>query len=206
VRVVAAGLLAAALLVATAASGARSATRGIGATMAAGGCTLRAVKPLPPRSDPPNYHADVPTLDAPVRWATDPPSAGSHYGAWAVWGFYSQPANPRQVVHNEEHGGVIIWWGPKVPAKTVARLRAFYAASPYGMLGTPYPKLGARIALTAWTGNPQTYFRNGRYGVGRIALCSRFDRTAFTAFRHAYRAKGPEGFPLAADKPGTGPQ
>jgi len=204
VRIAALGLLLTALVL-TAAASARTSTEGIVATMAAGGCTLHAVKPLPPKNEQTTYHADVPTLTSNVTWATDPPSAGAHYGVWAVWKFYDRAANPRQVVHNEEHGGVIIWWGPKVPAATVARMRAFYAESPYGMLGTPYAKLGAKIALTAWTGNPQTYYRNGHYGVGRIALCSRFDRTAFRAFRKAYRGKGPEGIPTAANKPGTGP-
>ena len=30
--------------------------------------------------------------------------------------------NPRQVVHNEEHGAVVIWWGPKVAKATVDQL------------------------------------------------------------------------------------
>jgi hypothetical protein len=205
VRIAALALVAVAVVLATAVA-ARTSTQDIRTTMAAGGCTLRAVKPLPPKPGATTYHADVPTLTTNVKWATDPPSAGGHYGAWAVWKFYDAPANPRRVVHNEEHGGMIIWWGPQVPAKTVAQLRAFYGERPYGMLGTPYAKLGAKIALTAWTGSPKTYFRDGHYGVGRIAICSRFDRAAFTAFRKAYRGKSPEGIPLEYDKPGTGPR
>jgi hypothetical protein len=177
------------------------------AQMTAAGCTLKSVPPLPPThgDHPSAYHEDSPTLTSKVKWSTDPPSAGGHYPLWAVWGFYDTPVNPRRVVHNEEHGGMIIWWGDKVPAATVAKLRAFYDESPDGMLGTPYPSLGNKIALTAWTSLPGAYYVNANYGTGRIAICSHFDETAFRAFRDAFRGKGPEGIPLSADNPGSGP-
>jgi len=177
------------------------------AAMLAAGCTYKDVKPFPPKKDPTNYHADVPTLSTPTKglWSTSPPSAGGHYGAWAVWGFYRTPVNPRQVVHNEEHGAVVIWWGPKVPKSTVDQLEAFYNQQPDGVLGTPYASLGDKIALTAWTGNPADYYHNGNFGMGHIAVCSKFDQKAFDTFRNAYRGKGPEGIPLSADEPGMGP-
>ena len=177
------------------------------AALLAAGCTYKDVKPLPPKKDPTNYHADVPTLSTPTKglWSTSPPSAGAHYGLWAVWGFYRTPVNPRQVVHNEEHGAVVIWWGNKVPKSTVDQLESFYNQQPDGVFGTPYPALGDKIALTAWTGNPADYYRNGNFGMGHIAVCSKFDQKAFDAFRSAYRGKGPEGIPLSADEPGTGP-
>ena len=44
------------------------------------------------------------------------------------------------VVHNEEHGAVVIWWGPKVPASTVAKLQAFYNEPVKGYeAGSPGP-------------------------------------------------------------------
>ena len=177
------------------------------AALLAAGCTYKDVKPLPPKKDPTNYHADVPTLSTPTKglWSTSPPSAGAHYGLWAVWGFYRTPVNPRQVVHNEEHGAVVIWWGNKVPKSTVDQLESFYNQQPDGVFGTPYPALGDKIALTAWTGNPADYYRNGNFGIGHIAVCSKFDQKAFDAFRSAYRGKGPEGIPLSADEPGMGP-
>ena len=178
------------------------------AAMLAAHCTYRDVAPFAPKKDKTNFHADVPTLATPTTglWSTTPPSAGAHYGLWAVWGFYRAPVNPRQVVHNEEHGGVVIWWGPKVPKATVDQLEAFYQQQPNGMFGTPFASLGNKIALTAWTGDPTKYYRNGYYGTGHIAICSVFDQKAFTAFRNAYRGHGPEGIPLTADAPGCGPQ
>jgi hypothetical protein len=181
------------------------------AAMLAAGCTYRDVDPLPPKHDPTGarggYHLDVPTLTTPTKglWSTSPPSGGAHYPAWAVWGFYRTPVNPRQVVHNMEHGGVVIWWGPNVPSSTVDQLEAFYNEQPDGMFGTPYASLGDKIALTAWTGDTSRYYVDGYYGVGHIAICPSFDQKAFGTFRSAYRGKGPEGIPLSDDEAGMGP-
>jgi Protein of unknown function (DUF3105) len=184
------------------------------AALLAAGCTYRDVLPYPPKNDPTNYHADVPTLSTPTKglWSTFPPSAGAHYGLWAVWGFYRQPVNPRQVVHDEEHGAVVLWWGPKVSASTVDQLDAFYQQQPDGVFGTPIGGLGNKIALTAWTGDTSLYYRttkqypHGYYGIGHIAICPHFSQKAFAAFRSAYRGYGPEGIPLSADEPGCGPE
>lgn len=176
--------------------------------MSAAGCTYRSVPPKPPKKNPTNYHADVPSLSTPTKglWSTFPPSGGAHYGLWAVWGFYRQPVNPRQVVHNEEHGAVVLWWGTDVPGSTVDHLESFYQQKPEGMFGTPIAGLGKKIALTAWTGDPAKYYRNGDYGMGHIAVCNAFDQKAFATFRDAFRGKGPEGIPLSSDAPGSGPQ
>lgn len=174
------------------------------ATMVAAGCTYKDVKPLPPK-DKSSFHNDVPTLTAKVKWSSFPPAAGGHYANWAVWGFYTSPANPRQVVHNEEHGGVVLWWGPKVPSSTVTELQAFYNASPAEMFGTPIAGLGDKIALTAWTGDPSRYYKNGYYGIGHVAICPKFDEKAFKAFRDAYRGDDVEGLPTSANLPGMGP-
>jgi Protein of unknown function (DUF3105) len=180
---------------------------GVARAMAAAGCTYKAVPPKPPKKNQTNYHADVPTLSTPTKglWSTFPPSGGAHYGLWAVWGFYRQPVNPRQVVHNEEHGAVAIWWGPEVPSSTVDQLERFYQQKPEGMMGTPLAGLGKKIALTAWTGDPSKYYRNGDFGIGHVSICSKFDQKAFAAFRDAFRGHGPEGIPLSSDVPGSGP-
>jgi hypothetical protein len=174
--------------------------------MLAAGCTFVSKPVLPPTHKGQTFHEDSPTLTSKVKWSTFPPSGGGHYPSWAVWGFYQQPVNPRQVVHNEEHGGVILWWGPKVPAATVDELQNFYFESPTGMFGTPIDGLGNKVAITAWTGDPSRYYENGYYGVGKLSICPRFDEQAFKTFRDAYRGHGPEGVPLSSDTQGSGPQ
>jgi Protein of unknown function (DUF3105) len=158
-------------------------------TLQAAGCTFKTVKA--------KSRQHVTSLDAKLKFNTTPPTTGTHYYAPATWGFFATAANPIQVVHNEEHGGVIIWWGDKVPQSTIDKLHEFYSSSPNGMLGTPYPKLGDKIALTAWTAPA------GGLGHGRVAICGSYDEKAFTAFRDAFRGKGPERFPLDSLTPGA---
>ena len=177
----------------------------VASLMEAAGCNYKTVKAYVP----PGQGVHVPSLTKKFPWNTDPPSNGQHYPVWAVWGFYNQPVNPRMVVHNEEHGGVILWWGTKVPASTVDQLRSFYNEQPDGTFGTPYAKLGSKVAISAWTGDPAKYTQNGYYGQGHLAICPKLDDatlTAFEAFRKAYRGHGPEGIPLSLDEPGMGPQ
>jgi Protein of unknown function (DUF3105) len=177
----------------------------VASAMTKAGCTYKTVNAYVPKGQ--GTHVD--SLTAKLPWNTDPPSNGQHYPEWAVWGFYTQPVNPRMVVHNQEHGGVILWWGSQVPSSTVSRLKAFYDEQPVASFGTPYPKLGSKIAITAWTGDPTEYQQNGYYGQGHIGVCSSYTaatKTAFETFRDAYRGKGPEGIPLCDDHPGDSPE
>jgi hypothetical protein len=176
----------------------------LGRDMATAGCTFKTVNAYVPKGE----STHVASLTKKLPWNTTPPSNGQHYPEWAVWGFYNQPVNPRMVVHNEEHGGVVTWWGSKVPSSTVAKLLAFYTEQPAGSFGTPYPALGNKIAITAWTGDTSHYQQNGYYGQGHIAICPTYTaatKKAFEDFRKLYRGHGPEGIPLSADQPGMGP-
>ena len=76
------------------------------------------------------------------------------------------------------------------------------------MFGTPIAGLGRKVAISAWTGDPAKYQRNGDYGEGHVAVCQKFDdatRDAFVAFRDKFRGKGPEGIPEDQNQPGSGP-
>ncbi len=149
--------------------------------LAAAGCTFKTYPNLGQK------HVD--SLNAKVNYNSFPPTSGPHYFQPAPWNFYDGPVDSQvRVVHNLEHGGIVIQWGSDVPGSTVEQLRSFYHESPNGLLFAPLPKLRNKIALTAWT---------------HLATCLRFDEAAFKAFRNAYRAKGPERFPLSALQPGT---
>jgi hypothetical protein len=140
-----------------------------------------------------------------VRYATFPPVSGIHNPVPALWGDYRTAADPRQVVHNLEHGGVVVWYGSRLPAEERAKITAWYDKSPNGIVVTPiedkrryviYPAhdaMGSKVALTAWGGN----------GKGYVAILPRFDEKAFDAFRNALRGRGPEPFPVNQLLPGT---
>ena len=207
------------VILATRSGGSSSASTNtdIAATMRAAGCTYNEAQPLPFTAD----HSRVPTLSTQVKWNTFPPAAGEHYAHWAIWDFYRGAANPRQVVHNEEHGGVVLWYGPKTPKSTVDRLNAFYDEEPDSMIGTElparlpgisfvglhHPTLGSKVAISAWTiDSYRNYFKNGDLGTGIVSVCPTFNEKAFTAFRDAYRGNGPEfprAYSLRINKPGT---
>ena len=154
----------------------------LAATMRAAGCTFQTYES--------EGRTHVDTLTAKVEYKTFPPTSGPHYGIPAVWDIYDRPLNPIQEVHNLEHGGIVIQYGTRVPRSTVDQITALYRESPNGMLVAPLPRLGNKVALTAWT---------------HLATCTRFDEGAFTAFRDAYRAKGPENPPYTLDdlQPGS---
>lgn len=178
--IVAAGLLVAGVAIAVAA------TRGGGSgevakKLAAAGCTFKTY--------PNQGQKHVQSVTAKVDYNSFPPTSGPHYFQPAPWNFYDGPLDSQvRAVHNLEHGGIIVQWGSKVVPFTVEQLRSFWQQSPNGMLMAPLPRLGGKIALTAWT---------------HLATCSTFTESAFKAFRDAYRGKGPERFPVSQLTPGT---
>jgi hypothetical protein len=143
-----------------------------------------------------------------VTYNSYPPTSGKHYYQPAVWGDYSQAVDPRQAVHNEEHGGIVIWYGPEISSATRQEITRFYDESPNAMLVTPLPDatpgtklpphkpLGSRIALTAWVGTSSD-------GHGYVMILPGFDEKVMKDFRDAFRGKGPERFPVSILTPGS---
>ena len=154
---------------------------------------------------PPMGRQHVNKLSPGFQYNSFPPTSGPHYPpgpkAPAVWNMYDSPVDEVALVHNLEHGGVVVQYGSKVPQSAVAQIAQWYQASPLGMVVAPLPPLGdmhakapanaeSRIFLTAWT---------------HVATCSGFDENTFSKFRDAYRGPGgdaPEKFPLEALQPG----
>jgi Protein of unknown function (DUF3105) len=122
-----------------------------------------------------------------VQYKSFPPVSGDHYATPAIWNAYDQPLEQERAVHNLEHGGIVIQYGSKVPAGTVQELQQFYLDDPNGLILAPLPRLNDKIALTAWT---------------KLATCTQFDEGAFSEFRDAFRAKGPEPRRIEDLRPG----
>jgi hypothetical protein len=187
-------------------SGAAGNPSAIAATMRAAGCTVSTSKAAPSAEH-------ITSLKQKVTYSTYPPVSGKHYYIPAIWGNYTQTVDPRQAVHNEEHGGIDIWVGPGVSAADRQQISKFYDESPNAMLVTPiedtaqdvtYPKHAApdsKIYLTAWT----VAIKNGNLATGTnvIASCTHFDEKAFRAFRDEFRGKGAERFSVSSLTPGT---
>jgi len=163
------------------------------AALEAAGCTLTTANALR------GVHSITSPGGTSDEWNTDPPTSGPHYEVPAVWGSYTEPANQAQLVHNLEHGGVTIQYGPDVPATTLAELQEFAQDNPRGTILAPYEPLGDQIALGAWVTESAS---QPDKGTTYLAKCAAFDAEAFQAFLDAYQFQGPERFPADSLLPG----
>jgi hypothetical protein len=169
---------------------------GADATLRDAGCTI--VK------KPAQGQAHVAELEEGFEYNTVPPSTGPHFGIPAVWDVYTEPVEEIRLVHNLEHGGLIIQYGRDVPEQTVDEIVEWYRDDPNGIVVSPLPALGDKVALVAWT-SPQTPGELPPPGEGVVATCPGFDTGAFDAFKDEYAFRGPESpnFPREQLQPGT---
>lgn len=120
-----------------------------------------------------------------VAYATNPPTNGPHHPEWAVDGNYvgTEPPDTERIVHALEHGRIVIWYRPDLPAAEIRRLERLFDEDPYHVLLVPRAGLPCPVAATAWS---------------RGVLCPAVDERsldALRAFRDAYRDQGPERVP-----------
>ncbi len=97
-----------------------------------------------------------------AAYNSDPASSGPHYAnaqAPASWGVYTQEIPDEFFLHNEEHGGVIVTYNPKLlPADQLKKLQALFAPpysnkdfSPSKAIVTLRAKDMHTIELASWT-------------------------------------------------------
>jgi hypothetical protein len=162
----------------------RAGTSGAGGTAGAGGSSglCNAVE-----KDYPDEGHDHVLACSPVSYGTTPPSSGNHYPVWAAYKTYSSPIPPGFFVHNLEHGGIALFhdcggdcsaelsslasWEQGLPADSTC------SAVPHRVIVAPFPNLGHRFALVAWT---------------HILTMDCVDTSAMDNFYRAYYGKGLE--------------
>jgi Protein of unknown function (DUF3105) len=93
----------------------------------------------------------IPPDQQPRDWNSNPPTSGQHLDTPLRAGVYDAEQDPRAVVHNLEHGYVVLQY-KNLPADQVAQLRQFVEErSGSKLLLTPNSGLDADgLALTAW--------------------------------------------------------
>lgn len=188
--------LAGAILIAAVAVGLLMAFRGGGERVANGidGACVR-------QTFPPMGRQHVESVRSGFQYNSFPPTSGPHFGIPAVFNIYDQPVPEIRLVHNLEHGAIVVQYGSKVPQQTVQQIAAWYSKDPLGLVVAPLLPASeikakapagyeSKIFLTAWT---------------HLATCTTFDEGAFDHFRDDYRGPdgdAPEKFPLSALQPG----
>ena len=152
-----------------------------GVAASAAGCTE--IEQFPEQG---REHIDLGAEHAPYN--STPPTSGPHYGTPADAGFYPNPLPPEQLVHNLEHGQIVIWYDPSAPESTLDGIQALVEggnreAQRSGfvepLLAAPFEGLeqGSEYALTGW--------RN-------LQSCAAYSRAAINDFRAEFQGRAPE--------------
>lgn len=112
---------------------------------------------------------------------SNPPTSGWHWANPQDWGIYTTPQVQEQLVHNLEHGGIVIQYRD-LPTADLQQLTNLVQHDRVHVILAPYPDLpaGSTVALTAWT---------------HLQLCNGVNEAAITRFITTFRDKGPELVP-----------
>jgi Protein of unknown function (DUF3105) len=125
-------------------------------------------------------HIEVGTEHEPYN--STPPTSGPHYPTPADAAFYPEALPEEQLVHNLEHGQIVIWYSPDAPSETIDSIEALVDdaddTAPV-LLAAPYSKLEgeATYAITAWTA---------------LQTCRDYSKEVIDDFRTRFQGRGPE--------------
>jgi hypothetical protein len=134
-----------------------------------------------------NTHINPGTPHDPYN--SDPPTSGPHYPTPAETGFYEEAPADEYLVHNLEHGHVLIWYncsGLTEADCTALKndIRAVMSRAGVSLItatskvsAVPRPTMQTRITLTSW---------------GRMQRLDAFDAAAILRFIKAFRDTAPE--------------
>lgn len=95
--------------------------------------------------------------DSHVPYNSNPATSGPHAPA-ARWGVYTSPIADEQLVHNLEHGGIVITYQPSISEADRSKLEGIANSfSPVGVAGitpvilAPREKNDRPVSVSAWT-------------------------------------------------------
>jgi hypothetical protein len=116
---------------------------------------------------------------ASVSYNSDPPTSGPHFGVPAELGFYTTPVEPPTLVHNLEHGQIVIWYSPDADERVIDQLEFLTNQVPEATVASPYENVpeDASFVLTAWR---------------HSQACDLPSQEVFDAFRRQFQGQGPE--------------
>ncbi|NYD59279.1 hypothetical protein BKA08_003517 [Nocardioides marinisabuli] len=106
-------------------------------------------EPVDRTLDQVRVYDDLPTthVDGDVDYEQEPPVGGPHADRWLDCGAYDTQVRAENVVHDLEHGTVLLAYGPDTSADDVRRLEALLPDN--GIL-TPWEGLEAPVVVTVW--------------------------------------------------------
>ncbi|MEE9247947.1 MAG: DUF3105 domain-containing protein, partial [Dehalococcoidia bacterium] len=135
-------------------------------------------------ASPVDGQSHVPVGTRVTIYTSNPPTSGPHWSQAEVapiaWGIYPQLIPDEVLVHNLEHGGIVIHYRTSAGAEMVQQLTEFVQNQPGGTEGfilAPRVNLPATITMSAWE-----YY---------LPLFS-YDEESMRAFIRAHYDQGPE--------------
>ena len=122
------------------------------------------------------------SLGSPFSYNSNPPTSGPHFATPADWGVSDKEIPDQILIHNLEHGGILIAYKPGIDAGVVKKLEAI--AKDYGrkVVMAPRSANDSDVALAAW--NHLDKFSAAEFSEERVRN-----------FVDAYRNRGPEFVP-----------
>jgi hypothetical protein len=119
--------------------------------------------------------------NGPYKYKTNPPTSGNHFEIPAADGAYLKAPQIGTLVHELEHGRIIIWYTPKASQQLIGQAKALFDEDSFHMVLTPNTTgMPYQIAESAWT---------------RSITCNTVNASTWDAlrlFRDRYRDQGPE--------------
>jgi hypothetical protein len=113
---------------------------------------------------------------------SNPPTSGPHYaqplGPIAT-GFYPSEIEAEKVIHNLEHGEIVIWYSPDAPEETVDAIETLTKQEPQATVAVQWTDIEApyQFVLTAW---------------GSLQRCVQPSQEVVDDFRRDFQGNGPE--------------
>lgn len=106
-------------------------------------------EPVDRTLDEVRVYDDLPTthVDGDVDYEQDPPVGGQHADRWLDCGAYETQVRAENVVHDLEHGTVLVTYRPGTSTADVERLEALLPDN--GIL-SPWDGLDAPVVVTVW--------------------------------------------------------
>ena len=140
-----------------------------------------------------NDHIDPGT--AHEAYNSTPPTNGPH---WPVGdqapvpkGFYDTAQAPEAVIHNLEHGDVVLWYSPDAPQQVKDDLETLAERNVDSIVATPFEGLEEHdFFMTAWNKLPGDDKES--FGTGYLQGCDVVSEEVINEFRAEHQGRSPE--------------
>lgn len=143
-----------------------------------------------------NFHADIKVTtdkdygrdhkDGTLMYEMKIPTSGTHSPHDLKFGFYKERPGYEKLVHNLEHGDIIIHYHPDAPKELLDQIEylTHFKTAGAGVLAVPNPDVPAdqEVVVTAWT---------------KTMSLAKFDEASVGTFIYDYINKGPEQIPAS---------